>query len=64
MGRILFGIILGFILAPLLVLAWFHWGHPPVAVADPPLPFERQIVHIPLNPRIDREKPGSFDPGE
>ncbi len=59
MGRILFGIILGLILAPLLVLAWFHWGNPPVAVADPPLPFERQIVHVPLNLRIDRDKPGA-----
>jgi thiosulfate dehydrogenase len=57
MGRILFGIILGLILAPLLVAAWIHWGNPPVAVADPPLPFERQITHVPLNLRIDREKP-------
>jgi thiosulfate dehydrogenase len=57
MGRIVFGIILGLILAPLIVLAWFRWGHPPVAVADPPLPFERQITHVPLNLRIDREKP-------
>ena len=57
MGRTLFGMILGLILAPLLVLAWFRWGNPPVAVADPPLPFERQIVHVPLNRRIDRDKP-------
>jgi thiosulfate dehydrogenase len=57
MGRIVFGIILGVILVPLLVLAWFRWGHPPVAVADSPLPFERQITHIALNRRIDREKP-------
>jgi len=59
MGRIVFGIILGLILAPLLVLAWFHWGNPPVAVADPPFPFERQIVHVPLNQRIDRDMPGA-----
>jgi mono/diheme cytochrome c family protein len=59
MGRIVFGIILGLVLAPLLVLAWFRWGNPPVAVADPPFPFERQIVHVPLNLRIDRDKPGA-----
>lgn len=59
MGRIVFGIILGLILAPLLVLAWFRWGNPPVAVADPPIPFERQIVHVPLNLRIDRDKPAA-----
>jgi thiosulfate dehydrogenase len=55
MGRILIGIILGLTLAPLLVYAWFRYGHPPVAVADHPLPFERQITHVPLDERIDRE---------
>jgi mono/diheme cytochrome c family protein len=59
MGRIVFGVILGLILAPLAVLAWFHWGHPPVAVADPPLPMERQITHVALNARIAREMPGN-----
>ncbi len=57
MGRIVLGIILGVVLAPVVVLAWFRWGHPPVAVADPPLPFERWITQIPLNARIGREKP-------
>lgn len=59
MGRILLGIILGLALAPLLVYGWFRYGHPPVAVADNPLPFERQITHVPLNARIDREMPKS-----
>lgn len=59
MGRIVFGVILGLILAPLAVLAWFHWGHPPVAVTDPPLPMERQITHVALNARIAREMPGN-----
>ena len=59
MGKILFGIVLGLALAPLAVLGWFHWGHPPVAVADPPLPFERQITHVPLNVRIQREMPNA-----
>jgi len=59
MGRTFFGVILGLILAPLALLAWFQWGHPPVAVADPPLPLERQITQVPLNARIARELPGN-----
>jgi mono/diheme cytochrome c family protein len=59
MGRTIFGVILGLILAPLAVLAWFQWGHPPVAVADSPLPMERQITQVPLKARIARELPGN-----
>jgi len=59
MGRILLGIILCLILLPLAVLAWFRFGHPPVAVADAPFPYEQQIVQIPLNARIDREMTGN-----
>jgi len=59
MGRILFGMILALILAPLALLAWFHFGQVPVAVADPPLPMEKQITHVALDARIARESPGS-----
>ena len=59
MGRIVFGVILGLILAPLAVLAWFHWGNVPVAVADPPLPMEKQITHVALNARVAREMPAN-----
>lgn len=55
MGRFILGIIIGLVLAPCIVLGWFKWGNPPVAVADKPLPFERQIVHMPMHVRIDRE---------
>ena len=58
MGRILLGIVLALILAPLVVLAWLQWGNPPVAVADPPFPMERRITHIALNARIARQMPG------
>jgi mono/diheme cytochrome c family protein len=57
MGKIVFGMILGLILAPLIVLAWSHYGHPPVAVGDSPLPGERMITSVPLEARIDREAP-------
>jgi len=59
MGRILIGIILCLILLPIAVLAWLRLGHPPVAVADPPFPYERQIVQIPLHARMNREMPGN-----
>jgi len=59
MGRFLFGVILGFCAVPALVWAWFQYGHPPVAVADPPLPHERRISSIPLQARIQREAPAT-----
>jgi thiosulfate dehydrogenase len=59
MGRLLFGIILGLLLAPLALVAWFHWGHPPVAVSDAPLPLERRLTHTALDARIAREAPAT-----
>jgi thiosulfate dehydrogenase len=55
MGRFLIGVILGILLVPAGVFAWLKYGKPPVAVADAAFPFERQIVHGPLNARIDHE---------
>jgi len=57
MGRVLLGVILGVALVPLAAMAWIHFGHPPVAVADPPFPYEKQITAVPLRIRIDREMP-------
>jgi mono/diheme cytochrome c family protein len=59
MGRIVFGVILGLVLVPSALLAWFHWGQVPVAVADPPLPMEKQITHVALDARIARELQGT-----
>lgn len=66
MGRFLLGIILGVVLVPVAVLAWLRYGSVPVAVADPPLPQERLITHVPLNARIHREMPKTapFQPDE
>jgi thiosulfate dehydrogenase len=55
MGKFLLGLILGIILVPAAVMAWLHYGHLPVAVADKPFPEERAIVHGPLDARIDSE---------
>lgn len=53
------GLILGLIAFPLAALLYFHFGHLPVAVGDDAFAFERQIVHVPLHARIDREMPKS-----
>lgn len=55
MGRFIIGVIVGLIVFPLGLIGWFRWGNPPVAVADQPLPFEKQITSVPLHSRIDRE---------
>jgi len=55
MGRVLLGIVLGAILAPVAVLAWLYFGRVPVAVADPPLPQERLFTAVPLRARFQRE---------
>jgi mono/diheme cytochrome c family protein len=55
MGKFLFGIIIGVILVPAGVMAWFHYGSVPVAVTDTPFPQEEAIVHTALDARISRE---------
>jgi hypothetical protein len=37
------------------VAAYLRWGPLPVAVADKPFPFEKNIVRVPLNARIARQ---------
>lgn len=51
------GFLCGALFVPAVVLVYFKLGNPPVATADPPLPFEKQIVRVPLGARIDRERP-------
>ena len=55
--RFVLGLLLGLLVAPVGVFCWLRYGHPPVAVADPRLPFEQNIVNVPLHARIDREMP-------
>jgi thiosulfate dehydrogenase len=55
MGRFVLGLLIGVILLPLAVFAYFKFGHVPVAVNDPPFPEERLITSGPLNTRIERE---------
>ena len=52
-------LVLGFLIGVAAVIAggflYFRFGTLPVAVADQPFPFEKQIVHVPLNARIKSE---------
>ncbi|MGB6974939.1 MAG: cytochrome c [Terracidiphilus sp.] len=66
MMRFLAGLVLGVVLLPLCVLAWFYHGQVPVAVSDPPLPMEHQITHFALDARIAKEAPqmAPFQPVE
>jgi mono/diheme cytochrome c family protein len=59
MIRFLLGIVIGLVLLPVGAWLWFTHGHPPVAVADAPLPFERQITSVPMHARIDKEMPAA-----
>jgi mono/diheme cytochrome c family protein len=59
MGRILLGMIFGIVLVPFVALVYLEYGRVPVAVSDPPFPYERRIVHMPLDTRIEKERPGT-----
>lgn len=59
MRNAILAFLLGILLIPIAGILYFHFGHPPVAVADQPFPLEAQIVHVPLSARIDRELPGN-----
>jgi mono/diheme cytochrome c family protein len=55
MFRFLLGIVFGLVLIPIGVFIWLQTGNVPVAVADQPFPFERQIAGSTLHTRIDRQ---------
>ena len=51
------GLILGLLALPAAAWLWLSYGQPPVAVTDPAVPYERQLVNIPLHARIHQEMP-------
>jgi thiosulfate dehydrogenase len=59
MAKFLLGLIIGLLILPAWAFFYLHVGHPPVAVADQPFPFEKQIVKVPLGARIDKEMPAT-----
>ncbi len=62
MVRFVFGLVIGLLLLPIGAWLWLSHGHPPVAVADKPMPFEQQITSMPLHARIDKDTAGMAKP--
>jgi len=56
-GKFILGLLIGLLLIPIAGLVYFKFGHVPVATADKPFPYERQLTHIPLDAREAREAP-------
>lgn len=54
-GKVLLGFVLGILAVVVGVYVYLRWGAPPVATADAPFPFEKAVVSVPLNARIDRQ---------
>ena len=50
---------MGACLLPLLGLFYFRFGYAPVATAESPMPFEKQLAHVALHARIEKEAPKS-----
>ena len=55
LGPFVVGFLCAMVVIAVFAWAFFRFGHPPVAVADAPFPFEAQIVKVLLGARIDRE---------
>jgi len=54
-GKVFLGFLLGIITVAAGLFLYLRFGPLPVAVVDAPLPFEKQVVKLPLNGRIERE---------
>ncbi len=59
MRKFWIGLIIGLAIIPVGALCYLRFGNPPVAVADQPFTFEKQIVQVPLHDRITRDMPKS-----
>ena len=59
MKTFLIGLLIGLAVIPVAATLYLKFGDVPVAVTDQPFPFEKQIVHIPLHARVERQMPKS-----
>jgi thiosulfate dehydrogenase len=53
----LLGLVLGLVLVPLAVYAYFASGRAPVATSSPDMPFEQMLAKKALQARVEREMP-------
>src|SRR5271163_2791103 len=64
-GKVFLGFLLGIATVAIGLFAYLKFGALPVAVADKAFPFEKEIVYLPLDSRIEREmKPPPFSISE
>ena len=64
-GKVILGFLLGIVAVVAAGFLYLKFGPLPVAVADSPLPMEKQLVRLPLHARIDVEKKDApFGTGE
>jgi thiosulfate dehydrogenase len=58
--QMLKGLIVGILVTMMIAICgvylYFSTGRAPVAVTDPPMPFEKKFAHMALNAHIEREK--------
>jgi thiosulfate dehydrogenase len=57
MPRFLLGFVIGLIILPLFGWLYFRFGYAPVATTSSALPFEKQLAHMALKARIQKEAP-------
>ena len=56
LGKLVLGFVLGVLAVAAVVFLDLRFGALPVAVADAAFPLEKQIVKVPMQARIEREK--------
>ena len=54
-GKVFLGFVLGVAAVAAGLFGYQKFGALPVAVADKPFPYEKELVYLPLSSRIDRE---------
>jgi mono/diheme cytochrome c family protein len=62
MGKFVFGLIIGAILVPLGVYAYFVTGMAPVATSAQAMPFEKMMANKALHARLEKEMPKGSPP--
>jgi mono/diheme cytochrome c family protein len=55
--KFILGLILGIIIVPLAVFAYFYTGSAPVATSADAMPFEKMLAHRALDVRVQKEAP-------
>jgi mono/diheme cytochrome c family protein len=55
--KFLSGFIFALLLVPVFMYCYFRFGYAPVATASSPWPFEKNLAHMALDARINKEAP-------